>query len=67
MKWASENAAVLATRSEAGAKGGRGRKAFDNINSFGGGTSATYLAARNAADRANNPFQSVPECGSPHE
>jgi hypothetical protein len=33
------------TRAEAGAKGGRGRKADNNINSFKG-TSAAYLVAR---------------------
>jgi hypothetical protein len=37
--------AALATSAEAGAKGGRGNKAIDNIKSFGG-TSAAYLAAR---------------------
>jgi hypothetical protein len=36
----------LNTRREAGAKGGRGKKAVDNINSFRGGTGASYLVRR---------------------
>jgi len=41
------NAPKLATLSEAGAKGGRGKKAVDNIKGFtGGGTSKSYLASR---------------------
>lgn len=39
------------TPQEAGTLGGRGNKAFDNIKSFIGGTSADYLTARIARDR----------------
>lgn len=41
----------LATRAEAGAKGGRGNKAGDNVTSFERGNSADYLAARIKRDR----------------
>jgi hypothetical protein len=37
---------------EAGKRGGRGKRAFDNINSFSqGGTSETYLLRRLKRDR----------------
>ncbi len=40
------------TRSDAGSKGGRGNKAIDVVNSFGG-NSAEYLTARIARDHPN--------------
>ncbi len=36
----------MMSQSEAGKLGGRGKKAIDNIKSFKGGTSSTYLRAR---------------------
>lgn len=50
---AQARAQPLATRKESGAKGGRGKKAFDNIQSFKtqGGTSQTHTLRRLARDR----------------
>ena len=47
----AKNPKRIATKAEAGAKGGRGNKAADNISSFSHGTGADYLTARIARDR----------------
>jgi hypothetical protein len=46
------------THEEAGAKGGRGKKAVDNINSFPkGGTSETYIQQAMARTPAGKPLE----------
>jgi hypothetical protein len=49
-----------ATAAERGAKGGRGKKAIDNVNSFSGkgGNSALYTLKRLKRDRRSKAFQS---------